>query len=70
MLLQPALKYADALASEDASVEAAQTYANIVAVRKADVDSAKTKALVAALTTQKVKDYINNTYNGAVVPIF
>ena len=59
-----------ALASENASGEAAQTYANIVAVRKADVDSAKTKALVAALTTQKVKDYINNTYNGAVVPIF
>ena len=68
--LAAGLKIADALASEDASGEAAQTYANIVAVRKADVDSAKTKALVAALTTQKVKDYINNTYNGAVVPIF
>ena len=68
--LAAGLKIADALASENASGEAAQTYANIVAVRKSDVDSAKTKALVAALTTQKVKDYINNTYNGAVVPIF
>lgn len=60
----------DALAVEDASGEAAQTYANIIAVREGDETSEKTQALVSALLTDAVKDYINGTYNGAVVPIF
>ena len=58
------------LASEDADSEAAQTYANIVAVREADKDSAKTAALVKALQSETVKNYIAETYNGAVVAIF
>ena len=28
------------------------------------------QALLAALQSQEVKDFINSTYNGAVVPIF
>ncbi|MBQ7566360.1 MAG: metal ABC transporter substrate-binding protein [Oscillospiraceae bacterium] len=60
----------DALAVEDASGEAAQTYANIIAVREGDENAEKTQALVSALLTDAVKDYINSTYNGAVVPIF
>ena len=60
----------DALALEDASGDAAQTYANIIAVREGDENSAKTQALVNALKTDAVKDYITNTYNGAVVAIF
>mgnify|MGYP000507706214 FL=1 len=61
---------ADALAIEDASGDAAQTYANIVAVRAADADSAKTKALVEVLQSDAVKQYIDDTYNGAVLPVF
>ena len=68
--LQAGLKVADALAIEDASGDAAQTYANIVAVRAADADSAKTKALVEVLQSDAVKQYIDDTYNGAVLPVF
>lgn len=68
--LAAGLKVADALAVEDASGDAAQTYANIVAVREADKDSAKTAALVKALQSDTVKNYIAETYNGAVVAIF
>ena len=42
-------------------------YANIVAVKEGNETSAKTKALVAALSSQKVADYITATYAGAVV---
>lgn len=63
------LKISDALATEDASGTAAQTYANIVAVNKGNENSAKIKALVAALQSDTVKEYIEKTYNGAVVAI-
>ena len=43
---------------------------NIVVVKEGNEKSEKTQALVKALTSQEVKDYINNTYSGAVVPIF
>ncbi|MBS7406961.1 MAG: metal ABC transporter substrate-binding protein, partial [Coriobacteriales bacterium] len=59
----------DALVIEDASGEAAQTYANILCVAADQIDSEKTKALLEALNSQAVKDYINNTYNGAVLPL-
>ena len=60
----------DAIATEDASSVAAQTYANILVVKEGNENSAKIQALIKALTSQAVKDYINNTYAGAVVPIF
>ena len=60
----------DAIATEDASSVAAQTYANILVVKEGNENSAKIQALVKALTSQAVKDYINSTYDGAVVPIF
>ncbi len=60
----------DALAVEDASGSAAQTYANIIAVRNGDESSEKTTALVNALETDEVKQFIADTYNGAVVAIF
>ena len=59
----------DAIATEDAASVSAQTYANIVVVKEGNEKSEKTQALVKALTSQEVKDYINNTYSGAVVPI-
>jgi len=60
----------DALAKEEATSLAAKTYANIVAVRAGDENSDKTKALVKALQSEKVKKFIEETYEGAVVPVF
>ena len=68
--IQAGLKVADALAVEDASGNAAQTYANIIAVRAGEENSAKTQALVKALQTESVKQYIAESYDGAVVAIF
>ena len=68
--LAAGLKIEDALAIEDASGDAAQLYANIIAVREGEENSAKTQALINALMTAQVKEYIENTYNGAVKAMF
>ena len=68
--LQAGLHASDALAIEDASGDAAETYANIIACRAGEENSAKIQALVKALQSDAVKDYIEKTYNGAVVAIF
>ena len=60
----------DALAVEDAESIAAVTYANILVVKEGNEQTEKTKALKAALLSENVKSFINETYNGAVVPIF
>lgn len=60
----------DALAVENAAGSAAQTYANVIAVRNGDENSEKTAALVNVLKTDEVKQYIEETYKGAVVAIF
>ena len=60
----------DALAVEDASSEAAQTYANVLVVKEGNENDPAIQALYAALTSDTIKDFINNTYDGAVVPIF
>lgn len=64
------LNVADALATEAADSVAAKTYANIVVVHEGDENSEKTQALVKALTTAEIKQFIENKYKGAVVPIF
>ena len=68
--LQAGLTGNDALASEDAESDAAQTYANIIACRNGDESSDKIQALITALTSETCREYIESTYNGAVVPIF
>lgn len=68
--LQAGLHSSDALAIEDASGDAAQTYANIIACRAGDENSAKIQALIQALQSDAVKEYIEKTYNGAVIAIF
>ena len=60
----------DALAIEDASGDAAQTYANLLGVKAGNENSEAVQALLKALQSDAVRDYINSTYNGAVVPIF
>lgn len=68
--LQADLTGDDALASESADSDAAQTYANIVACRNGDENSDKIQALITALTSDTCREYIESTYSGAVVPIF
>lgn len=59
----------DALAKEEESSDAALAYANIIAVKAGNEDSEKIKALISVLTSYDIKEYINSTYDGAVVPI-
>lgn len=58
----------DAIAYVKADSEAAKTYVNVIAVKEGNENSDKIKALVEVLTSQEIKDYINNTYDGAVIP--
>ena len=53
----------DALAQEGSS----SAYGNIIAVKSGNEDKPETKALVAALESQKVKDFIDKQYDGAIV---
>ena len=68
--IEAGLKVSDALAVEDAKSVAATLYSNIIAVRSGEESSEKTKALVEALTSDTVKKFIEDTYEGAVVPSF
>jgi D-methionine transport system substrate-binding protein len=45
-------------------------YVNIVAVKKGNENDPRIQALSRALRSQKVKDYIQNTYEGGVVAVF
>lgn len=58
------------LASEDSSGEVADTYANIVAVKAGNENSEAVQALVKALTSDKVRDFINEKYQGLFLPVF
>lgn len=58
------------IAHEEDTSEVAETYANVIVVREGNEDSGKTKALVDAVLSEKVKTFINETYDGAVLPVF
>ena len=58
----------DALVIEAADSLAAQTYANIIAVREGETDSAKTQAIIKVLTSEDAKAYIEDSFEGAVLP--
>lgn len=58
----------DALLYESDESEAATTYVNIIAVKEGNENSAKIKALVDALKSDAIKKYINENYNGGVIP--
>jgi D-methionine transport system substrate-binding protein len=57
----------DALAKEEQDSLAAETYANVVAVREGDENNKKLLALVDALKSDKVREFIADKYQGAVV---
>ena len=58
----------DAIAYEASDSEAAKTYVNIIAVKEGNEDNEGIVALVDALKSDEIKDFINETYNGAVIP--
>lgn len=58
----------DAIAYEKSDSEAAKTYVNIIAVKEGNENNEGIKALVAALKSDDVKKFINDTYDGAVIP--
>ena len=64
------LKVADALATESAEGLGASTFANIIAVKEGNEDNAAVKALLDVLQSDAVKAFIEETYQGAVVPVF
>ncbi len=60
----------DAIAFEGKDSIAAETYGNIIAVKTGNEDRKDIQALIKALQSDTVKQYINDTYEGAVVPKF
>lgn len=58
----------DSIAYEKADSEAAKTYVNLIGVKEGNENNEKIKALVEVLTSQEIQDYINSTYDGAVIP--
>lgn len=58
----------DSIAYESADSEAARTYVNVIAVKEGNEDSEGIKALVETLKSQEMQDFINETYDGAVIP--
>lgn len=58
----------DSVAYESSDSEAAKTYVNVIAVKRGNENNEGIKALVAALKSDEVKAFINETYDGAVIP--
>ena len=68
--MEAGLKVADALATEEAASVAATTYANIIAVKEGQEKEPAILALIDALTSEEIKTFIEEKYQGAVVAIF
>ena len=64
------LKVEDALAVEAADSAAGEAYVNVLAVKEGREEDPAIQALAAALCSQEVKDFIDETYGGAVVAVF
>lgn len=58
----------DALAVESADGDAIQQYVNIIAVKEGNESLPKIKALTDVLHSDEIKQFINDTYKGSVVP--
>lgn len=58
----------DAIAYETSDSEAAQTYVNVIAVKEGHENDPGIQALVSVLKSDEIKQYINDTYDGAVIP--
>ena len=58
----------DAVAYETSSSAAAQTYVNVLVVKEGNENNEGIQALAAALKSDEIKQFITDTYDGAVVP--
>jgi D-methionine transport system substrate-binding protein len=58
----------DSIAYEKSDSEAAKTYLNVIAVKKDNENKPGIKALVEVLKSDEIKKFINDKYDGAVVP--
>jgi YaeC family lipoprotein len=58
----------DAVAYEKSDSEAAKTYVNVLVVKEGNEENEGIQALADVLKSDAIKEYINNTYDGAVVP--
>ena len=58
----------DSIAYEKSDSEAAKTYVNVIAVKKGNENKPEIKALVEVLKSDEIKKFINDKYDGAVVP--
>ncbi len=62
-------KVSDALAQEASDSEVAQRYANVIAVREGDETREDIQKLVEVLKSDEIRQYITDTFEGAVVPL-
>lgn len=58
----------DSIAYEKADSEAAKTYVNIIGVKEGNENSDGIKALIKVLKSDDIKKFINDKYDGAVIP--
>ena len=67
--IDASLNVADALAIEDADGAAATAYVNVVAVKEGNENNEAILALVEALKSDEISSWMEETYQGAVVPM-
>ena len=58
----------EARRDESDDSEAAATYVNVIAVKEGNENLPKIKALVDTLKSDEIKQFINDNYNGGVIP--
>lgn len=58
----------DSIAYESAESEAAKTYVNIITVKEGNENNEGIQKLVEVLKSDEIKQFINDNYDGAVVP--
>ena len=58
----------DAITYESSDSEAAKTYVNVIAVREGNETQEGIQALVKVLKSDEIKNFINEKYEGAVIP--
>lgn len=58
----------DSVAYEKSDSEAAKTYVNVIAVKEGNENNEGIKALVEVLKSDEIKTFINEKYDGAVIP--
>ena len=68
--LQADMTSKDALALEDADSEAGKAYVNVLSVKEGRENDPAILALADALKSDEVKQFMEDTYNGSVVPVF